>query len=709
MSDKVNSEKPPLSGDWVWALILVGAVVLAYLPLWQAGFIWDDNLFTSDNPRIVGPLGLKEIWTQSAAQFYPVVLSTFWLEHALWGLAPLGYHLMNIALHATSAVVLWRVLRNLEARGAWVGAALWALHPVQVETVAWIAELKNTESGLFFLLTILFFVKGLKTDGAGQRSGINGNVALALLCSAVAMSSKSSTLLLPFVLALCAWWVKGRWYWRDLAKVGLFALMAIVVGVIALHVIPRNGTNELQWTRSWFERLVMAGDIFWFYLGKLFWPYPLMTFYPRWDLDAGEWFSYLPLAALPVLLVILWLNRRSWSRPYFFAFAYYLMNLLPLMGLFSLTGFRYSPVEDHLQYLASMGPLALAGAGLAMLADFIARKPWLRPALCACLLLGLGILTWRQSSLYQSKATLEAYNLAHNPDCWLAYKGLDGGAVDSGQLDKVIEFYEKALAINPNRALTHENLGLAWVQKGQLDDAIAEYQKALAIDPGYAKVQLELGDVLLQKGQVDEAIAQYQKAVEINPSSDRAHNNLGAAYVQKGDADDAIAEYQKALAIDPNYTEVYNNLGLALIQKGEVDDAIALYQKALTVDPNSSLTHDNLGAAFFRKGEADEAIGEFQKAVAIDPNSEKAHNNLGMALGQKGEADQAMGEFQKALAIDPGYAEAHNNLGIAFARKGQLDEAQAQFQEALRLQPDDNAAQLNLTKIKALIQQKAAH
>jgi protein O-mannosyl-transferase len=664
-----------LSPDWFWALILMGVVILAYQSVWQAGFMWDDDMIVTSNPCIVGPFGLKEIWTTSMARFYPFVLTTFWLEHKLWGLAPLPYHLVNILLQALCGVVLWRVLRNLEVRGAWLGAALWALHPVQVETVAWISEMKNTESCLFYLLTILFFVKGLKTGNPGNRSDGNWTYALALLCGILATASKSSTLLLPVVLALCSWWVRGRCHWRDLAKVAPFLLITIVAGAITMQILQRNGGDELHWAQSWPERLITAGNIFWCYLGKLLWPHPLMTLYPSWEIDAGQWTSYLPIVAVALVLIILWLKRQSWSRPYFFAFAYYLATLLPVMGLFSMSEFRYSLVEDHLQYLASMGPLALAGAGLTSFSDFaISRRPWLRSALCAGLLFVLGLLSWRQAWFYQNPNTLWTYDLAQNPNCWLAYSGLGVGFAQKGQVDKAIEFYQKSLAINPTYTLTHDNLGQALVQKGQTDEAIAQYQEALAIDPNFVTAYYDLGLALLQKGQADGAIEQFQRALKINPNS----------------------------------VTIHYNLGLVLLQTGQVDRAIEQFQMALKIDPNSALAHDNLGAALFHKGQVDGAIEQFQMALKIDPNSAKAHNNLGMALGLKGRAEEALDQFQTALAINPDYAEAHNNLGIAFAKEGRLDEALAQFQEALRLKPDDNAAQIDLVKIKAMIQQKAA-
>jgi len=366
-----RSQKRKAIGDWLLALILILTVILTYQPVWQAGFIWDDDDHVTANPCIIGPFGLKEIWTTSAAQFYPLVLTTFWVEHALWGLQPLPYHLVNVLVHGACAILLWQVLRSLQAPGAWLGAALWALHPVQVETVAWITELKNTQSGLFYLLTILFFVKYLRARGANDQSGGGWNYALTLLCAALAMASKSSTVVLPVVLCLGAWWVEGRCNWRSAVKVGPIFLMSIAAAALAIWTVDLQGVNtDTQWARSWPERLVTAGDAVWFYLGKLLWPHPLITIYPRWKIDAGQWFSYMPLLAVMIILFILWFKRESWARPYFFALAYFLMALLPVLGLVDHYILRYSFVFDHFQYLASMGPLALAGAGLARFSDF---------------------------------------------------------------------------------------------------------------------------------------------------------------------------------------------------------------------------------------------------------------------------------------------------------------------------------------------------
>ncbi len=264
---------PPswLPRDWLWGLILILAVILIYTPLWRAGFIWDDDAVLTANPCIVGPLGLREIWTTSAADICPLVLTTFWVEHALWGLAPLPYHLVNVLLHGACAILLWRVLGSLRVQGAWLGAALWALHPVAVESVAWITEMKNTESGVFFLLSILFFVRWLRAKELDGRTGGVWNYALTLLFAALAMASKSSTVILPVIFCLCAWWMEGRWHWRNVARVVPIFLMSIAASALSIwtQMLHLPAVTDPQWVRTWPQRLATAGDVVWFYLGKL--------------------------------------------------------------------------------------------------------------------------------------------------------------------------------------------------------------------------------------------------------------------------------------------------------------------------------------------------------------------------------------------------------------------------------------------------------
>jgi tetratricopeptide (TPR) repeat protein len=421
--------------------------------------------------------------------------------------------------------------------------------------------------------------------------------------------------------------------------------------------------------RTWPERLVTAGDAVWFYLGKLVWPHPLSAVYPRWEIDASQWFSYLPLLAVMIVLFILWLKRESWSRPWFFVFAYFLAALLPALGLGDNAIFRFSLVFDHFQYLASMGPLALAGAGLARLADFvIPGRYWLQASLCAGLLLILGVTSWQRAWVYESEETLWTDTLAKNPNCWVG----------------------------------HNNLGAALMQKGQMDEAAAQFQKALEINPNYAQALYNLGNALMRKGQVDEAMIQYQKALKINPNFAEIHYNLGLALTQKGRLDEAMAQFQKAVEIKFNFTEAHYILGNILLQKGRADEAINQYQIVLAINPNYDITRDNFGNALMRKGRVDEAIAQYQKALAINPNDAEAHSNFGVALLQKGRLDEAIVQCQQALAINPNFADAHNNFGWALLQKRRIDEAIAQFQEVLRLKPSDVNAQKNLAQAQAM-------
>ncbi len=277
--------------DWIAWLLPVAAVLIAFWPALSGGFIWDDDAHVIANPCIVGPQGLWDIWTTSAARICPLVLSTFWLEYKLWGMNPLPYHLVNILVHAASGLVLWRVLRALGVRGAWLGALLWAVHPVQTESVAWITELKNTQSGLFYLLSVLFYVRMLRAQqqpGVAQicnlhlppgkgtlegsaAAGSHGgrDYAWALVFGALGMASKTSVVVLPVVLALCGWWVEGRWRWSRLKWLAPLVLMALGAAVLALWTQHLEGANHEAWARSVPERIVAAGCVVWFYLGKL--------------------------------------------------------------------------------------------------------------------------------------------------------------------------------------------------------------------------------------------------------------------------------------------------------------------------------------------------------------------------------------------------------------------------------------------------------
>jgi tetratricopeptide (TPR) repeat protein len=671
VKERSRAEASTLPSPWtrhdtIFSALLVLLVLAAYLPVCGAGYIWDDALVLTTNPCVIGPQGLKEIWTTAAADVGPLTISTFWFEHALWGLPPLPYHIVNVFWHAASAVVLWRVLLNLRVPGTWLGAALWGLHPVAVESVAWVSEMKNTESGFFYLLSILFFVRWLRTETRANDS----NYGLSLLFAALAMTSKSSTVVLPLVLGLCAWWMDGRCRRQTLLRLWPLFLMSLAAGLLSLWTQARllAVDPDPQLARSWPERLVTAGDAIWFYLGKLIWPHPLLLIYPRWKIDAHVWFSYLPLVGVLAVSALLWLKRGTWARPFFLAWSYFIVALLPVVGLLNNTIFDYSLVFDHFQYLAAMGPLALAGAGLVRLAnEALPGKTLLACGLGAALLLLLGTLTLLQSRFYKDVETLWTHTLKYNPDCWAAYSDLSNLFVLRGEADKALDYVHKSLALNSNSMKAHNNLGNALLLKGRVDEAITEYDKALAINNAFPIAHSNLGNALMKKGRVDQAIAEYSLALRMDPNIVDTENNLGAALLQEGKLDEAIAHFRRALQLDSSYPKVSMNLGDTLMQKGDLDAAQASYQRALDLKPDNADAVDDIGFIFLQKGQVDTAVSYFQKALALDPHVALTHNNLGAAYLQLGQIREAVDQFLQSLEINPSDTRILYNLAWIFS------------------------------------------
>jgi tetratricopeptide (TPR) repeat protein len=636
--------------DWLLGFFLVAVTLMAYQPVWHAGFIWDDDAFVTDNPVLKSANGLYRLWfTASTPDYYPVTSSMLWLEWRIWANNPLGYHLVNVLLHAFSAVLLWRVLQRLNIPGALLAAAIFALHPVNVESVAWVSERKNALAMFFYAGTLLFW---LKFEDSGRRRWYG----LALAGFALALLSKTAVVPLPLVLLGIAWWRRGRVRWKDGRRAVPFFVMAAALGLVTVWFQYHQGIRgEVVRPDGFWSRLAGAGWAVWFYLYKAVLPLNLAFVYPRWQIDARNVLSYIPLVLLGAAFVLCWRCRRHWGRASFFGLAYFVLMLLPILGFLNIYFMRYSLVADHWEYFAIIGPIALAAT--------IIR----RPVVAAALLLALGALTWKQCGMYANVETLWQTTLRLNPDCWLAYNNLGTVLLQKGSADEAMVHFQKALRIKPDYGEAHYNLGNALLQKGSVDEAMVHFQKALQIRPDFAEAHCNLGNALLQKGRVDEAIAHYQIAVQINSSFADAHNNLGTVLLQKGSADEAMVHFQKALQIRPGYADAHCNLGNALLQKGRVNEAVAHYQIA----------------------------------VQINPGFADAHNNLGTVLLQKGSVDEAMVHFQKALQIRPDYADAHCNLGIAFSQKGRMAEAITQYQEALQIKPAVPASQNRLAWLLA--------
>lgn len=641
---------------WLFGALLTVAVFLAYQQSWHAGFIWDDDEHLTQNPCVVGPLGFKEIWTTAAARICPLVISSFRLQHAFWGLNPLPYHLVNIGLHAGSCLVLWRVLRYLNVPAAWFGAALWALHPVQVESVAWITELKNTQSGFFYLLSILFFLRWRSTETTAVR-GKELNYALAVFLGALAMASKSSTVVLPVVLGLCAWWNDGHWRWRNCIRLVPFLLLAGAASALSLWTQSLEGANDLRWALNIPERIAVTGKVVWFYLAKLAWPHPLVFIYPRWEVDVSRVVSFASTFALGPVLFFLWWKRDRQLRPVFFALLYFVVALLPVLGLLDHFFLRYSFVGDHFQYLASVGPLALVGAAMsAAVCHWKAQAPWLGPVSYGAVLSVLGLLTWRQCTMYADSETLWRTTVSRNPTSWMAQNNLGGTLLEKGELNQAISHFENSLRLRPDHAEARSNIGLARFRKGEVDEAISDYQIALTMSPNEDNTHYHMANALLAQGRVDDALSHYQAAARTKATAE-LHNNVGLALFRKRRIDEAVAEYRSALLIKPAYSEAHYNLGIALERKGELREAVTQYERAILNKPGYIAAQNNL--AWLLATSPADSIRNGPRAVLLAEEANRLSggqelsilDTLAAGYADAGRFSEAVQTAEKALQI----------------------------------------------------------
>jgi tetratricopeptide (TPR) repeat protein len=681
-----------LRSDWLVGLLLLAATLIAYHGVWHAGLIWDDDGHVT-RPELRSLHGLWRIWFEPGAtqQYYPLLHSAFWAEHRLWGDRPLGYHLANVVLHSTAAYLLYRVLRLVSLPGAFLAALVFALHPVCVESVAWVSEQKNTLSAVFYLAAAIAY---LRFEG-GRRAGW---YVLGTALFAMALASKTVTATLPAALLVVVWWRRGRLAWRGdvLPLVPWICLGAAGGAVTAWAERTLIGTKSVDFRLGVADRFLVAGRAVWFYLGKLVWPADLTFIYPHWRIDAHAAAQYLfPAAVLGVLAALYALRKRG--RGPLAAALLFTGTLSPALGFFNVYPFVYSYVADHFQYLAAAMAISAACAAFVLwvgrLSPGARTAAW---AAAACVVAVLAALTSRQCAMYADVDTLWQTTVARNPSCWMAFDNLGSAYMNEGRVQDAILQYRGALAAEPNDVIALNLLGVALLQERREDEAVAQFRRAMEINPDFAETHNNLGIAFLQKGQIDEAISHYKRALEISPKAAPTEINMGYAYLLKGNPAEASAHFQRALDLNPDSAEAHNKLANILRQNGQVDAAITHYRRALEIVPTDIEANNNLGVALLEEKRTDEAAARFQRALEIDPSFAKAHINLANILMGEGREAEAIVHYQKALAADPGNAKAHNNLGFAYLHEGRVDEAVAEFQAALKINPDYSEAKRNL-------------
>jgi tetratricopeptide (TPR) repeat protein len=604
------------------ATLLILLTLVAYIPALRCGFVWDDDNLLVDNHLIKASDGLYRFWcTTQSTDYWPLTSTTWWLEWRLWGKNPLGYHVANVILHALSAVLWWRVLARLKIPAAWLAAAVFAVHPVNAESVAWIAERKNTLSMFLYALTLLWYLRFEDTSRGRWYWLAVGTFTLALL-------SKTSVVLLPLVLLLCAWWRRGKVDRTDLLRLLPFLALSVAAGFVTVWFQSREVMAQEILHRSLALRVADAGWACWFYLWKALVPVHLMTIYPVWRIDMSSPLAYLPSLIALGCLGIFWRYRQGWGRPLLFASGYFLAMLFPVLGVINMSYLAVSPVADRFLYFSLIGviaPIVAAGARMCRACQGAVRA--MIQIAAAVVVILLASLTWRQNHIYKDPEALWTVALERNPRTWVAHNGL-GVALQQRDPREAISHFEVALRLKPDYAEAHNNLGNTLLELGEVPEAVAHFEQALRLQPNSARVQYNIGGALVRQGKLPEAVGHWEQALRINPDYAEAHNNLAAAFMHTGRLPEAMDHLKQALRIDPDYAEAHNNLAAALMQTGKLPEAIGHWEQALRIKPDYTQAHKNLGNALLSLGEVSEATRQYEQVLRLTPNDVEVQNML---------------------------------------------------------------------------------
>jgi tetratricopeptide (TPR) repeat protein len=679
----VRPGSPPLPA-WLAAALLVAVALLVYLPALRAGFVWDDVSFLTDNPLIKAPDGLRLFWfSTSPSDYFPLTSTMLWIEWRLWHMNPAGYHVVNMLLHAVSALLLWRVLARLSAPGrkygdisvalpaarsvpgAWLAALIFAVHPVCVESVAWITERKNTLSLPLFLASLLLYLRF--DEKAQPQSSIPNHQSsivrtlrpafprsrlplylVSVILFLLALLAKTSVVMLPVVLLLCAWWRRGRIGQRDLLRAAPFFALSLALGLATVWFQGYRAIGpEVVRTDSLLERTAGAGWAAWFYLYKAVLPVGLCCVYPRWTTSASP-LSFLPALILLAVVVLFWLRRDSWGRPFLFALGYFLVMLLPVLGFLDIYSMLYSLVADRWQYPAVIGLIALAAAG----ASWAARR-WRAPVIfCgAAAVAALGALTWDQCHAYRSDETLWLDALSKNPRAWAAWY----------------------------------NLGWTYRRAGRQEQAIPYFDKAIALKPDFAEAYVIRGAVLASLGRYAQAMDDYNRAIQSKPADARAYIGRAVAFDHLGRYAESLADSNRAIALRPDLSEGYVNRAAALSSLGRYAEALADCNTVIKWKPDDADAYINRAAALNPLGRYAEALDDCNRAIQLNPADPVAYVNRAAAHMGLSQYQLAVDDWDRAISLKPDSPNAYENRALAHYRLKSYDKALADVRMCLKL------------------------
>ena len=730
---------------------LVLIVAIFYFPATRAGFVWDDLIITSLR-SISGWEGISQIWLDPTSAYFqtdvaenhywPIVYTTFWIEHKLWGFSPAGYHVVNILLHIANTALLWRLLVRLSVPGAWFAAAVFAVHPLHAEPVAWVMGRKDLLSALFYLAAVSMWLRYLESP---RRRFY----AAAFLLFAAAMLSKSIVITLPVALLIILWWKRGRVAREDAIRVFPFFLLAFVVGGADLWFYKSQGLGSFDY--SMVERALLAARSLWFYVGKLIWPVGLAGIYPLWEVGVSDPLGWLCVAATAATVAGLWMLRREIGRGSLACFLFFGVTLSPTLGFIDYHHMTYSFVADRYQYLAGIGIIVLLASGAARLARGVPpAASRVINGIALMTLLALGLLTWNQAGVYKDELTFFNHVISHNPRARGAHYNMGLEFYRQGRVAEAEKYFRHAVEINPQDVNSLHNLGEILRSQEKYEESLGIYFSVIGIKPDSSKAFFGMGNALFKLGRYSEALSSMERALTLraDPSMVSASRYvMGQALLKMGRHEEAEIQFdlsmKSSLAADPGGMQAFINRAEVFRGQKRCEEALGLYLLALEADPGHASAYAGMGDCLYRLGRHREAISNLERAVSLLPDSPMEptlYYLMGQAAAEAGWLEEAGAHYESALQVAPYFTEALNrladlrfgqeryvqalflyrilvgtgsesariysNIGVALLSVGKAPEAIQSFERALSLDPSLESARSGLKRARASISQE---
>ncbi|MDE0242007.1 MAG: tetratricopeptide repeat protein [bacterium] len=686
-------------------------VAVSYYPALFGGFVSDDVIF-AEAPVIHAWSGLWNIWFSPAdiqweGHYWPILYTTFWLEHKLWGLNPFGYHLVNVLLYIVNVLLLWRLLRCLAVPGAWAVAAVFAVHPMHIESVAWVIGRKDLLSGLFYMACAFCLIRSVAGAGGGGIDAPGSPVpkesplpqsswarwwpiaslnlprpelyVAALGLFVAAMLSKSVAVTLPVAFALWLWWKNGRLTWTDAWRILPFLLVALCIAVADLSYYTSR--REFPFEYGFPDRVLIAARALWFYAGKLVWPTDLAVFYPLWDIDAGDSVAWGYVVAAGAVAALLLSGRHWLGRAPLVGAAFFVLTLSPTLGLVDYMYMSQSFVADRYAYLAGIGVISVFVGTAAYCVSGLPNAARIGAAVVlVAVLVVFGKLTWEQAGVFRDEIAFYNHIISLNPKSPTAHFYLASALRGEGHLTEALAASRIAVERRPGHARSHSNLGLSLLALDRPDEAAGSFRRAVELDPSEPNARRILAEIQSRQGRFGESVRWYREVIDRDPESASAHRGLGVALFRLGQYEQAVESLERADALLPDTLPVgsLQLLAEALLREQRYEEALERYRGVLEINPKSVAAHTGIGYALFHLKRFEEAIDSLARSVSLVPESPAAadgHVVIGQASMELGREEVAAEHYARALAIDPRNTKALDALAVLRFRQQRYEEA----------------------------------